>query len=258
MASITGQSGVGKIRLFTDCFGNELPVGNAEAPTTPGHSQGPFSVYGDLVRADAGLVLLSKANGFARLTGSATADTDGCALATEVSFSPILNGTLILEARVELQAITARNVFIGFTGVIADVVVEPLTCSGTTVTIAGSTYVSVGFLFDSQITRAATASTAFWLMPYFLSTTSTQTDTDIEASQLVVAGECDVLRVEVDNNGAARWYINGKLEQSIGAGLAATPATKLGALCGVWSTESTESDLDVDYLLVEANRDWTR
>lgn len=252
--SITGQSGVGGIRLFYDGLAHEIPVTNAEAATTPGHFAGDFSVLGDLAQSDSGLVLVSKANGFARLTSSAT-DADGCALASEVSFSPALNGTLVLEARVEMQVITARSIFIGFSGTIADNVLEPITSTTLTLTKA---YTCLGFVFDSQLTTSATASTAVWHMPYMLSTTTSQTDTVIDASQVAVAGESDILRLEVDNNGAARWFINGKLEQSVGAGLAATPATLLGALCGVWSTASTVADLDVDYLLVKANRDWTR
>lgn len=253
--SISGQSGPGRIQLFTDMCGNEIPVANAEAATTPGHSQGPFSVLGDTVRTDAGLVLISKASGYGRLTSSATADGDGCALATEVVFSPVLNGTLILEARVELAALTARNVFIGFTGTIADDVVECLTATTETIT---KVYPSLGFLFDSQLTVDATAATAVWHMPYLLAGDTTQASTDVEASQVAVAGGSDILRLEVDPNGAARWYINGVLEQSVGAGLAATTTTLLGALCGVWSTTTTVGSLDVDYFLVEANRDWTR
>jgi len=64
--------------------------------------------------------------------------------------------------------------------------------------------------------------------------------------------------VEVDSNGAARWYINGKLEQSVGAGLAADVDTLLAGGVGCWGTTTTAADADVDYLLIEANRDWTR
>lgn len=252
--SISGMSGPGKIQLFTDFCGNEIPVANAEAATTPGHSAGPFSVLGDLVQTDAGLVMVSKSNGWGRLTSSA-ADTRGAALATEVVFSPVLNGGLVIEARVELAALTARNVFIGFTGTIADNVVECLTATTATIT---KVYPSLGFLFDSQLTVDATASTAVWHMPYLLAADTTQASTAVASSQVAVAEESDILRLEVDPDGAARWYINGKLEQTVAAGLAATTTTLLGALCGVWGTASTVGSLDVDYLLVEASRDWTR
>ncbi len=253
--SVSGQSGPGRINLFTDLCGNEIPVANAEAATTPGHSQGPFSVLGQLTSTDAGLVLLAKASGYGRLTSSAAADNDGCALATEVCFSPVLNGPLILEARVELQALTARDVFIGFAGTIADDVLEPVTSTGTTITKA---YPCLGFLFDSQLTADATAATAVWHMPYLLAADTSQVSTTVASDQVAVAGESDILRLEVERDGSARWYINGVLEQSVAAGLAATTTPLHGALCGVWSTTTTVADLDVDYLSLDANRDWTR
>ena len=48
------------------------------------------------------------------------------------------------------------------------------------------------------------------------------------------------------------------LEQTVAAALAATPATLLAGLVGVFATTTTVTDVDVDYLLIEANRDWTR
>jgi hypothetical protein len=247
--SVSGQSGVGKILLFEDFCGNEIPVANAEAATTPGHAIGPFSVLGDTVETDTGLVLISKASGYGRISGN-DEDGKGVAVCTEVSLSPVLNGTIVVEARVEMQALTTRNVFIGLAGTIADDVAEP--CTATTVTIT-KVVPCVGFLFDSQLT----ASTK-WHMPYILASDTTQTSTTVVSSQTAVAAESDILRLEVDNNGAARWYINGVLEQSVGAGLAATTTTLMGALVGCWGTTTTAADVDVDYFLVEANRDWTR
>lgn len=257
--SISGQSGVGRIRLFHDFCGAEVPeaTGVAYGTTAGGctYSIGDFRLVGDLADAtDGGLVSVSKANGFGRITGTDEAG-QGMALATEIVFSPELNGTLVLECRLETQVLTARNIFVGFAGTIADLAVEPLTATTTTIT---KVVPALGFLFDSQLTADASASTAVWHMPYLLAADTTQTSTDVEASQVCVAAESDILRLEVDNNGAARWYINGKLEQTVGAGLAATPATLLGAEVGCYGTANTTTDIDVDYFLVEANRDWTR
>ncbi len=248
--SISGQSGLGKIVLFDDFVGAEVPIGNAEASTTPGHVLGTFKMTGDTVRTDSGLVSLSKASGYGQISGSATADGDGLAIGTEVVFSPLLNGTLVIEARLEMEALTARNVFLGFCTANADDVLEPLTATTLTIT---KVVPSVGFLYDSQLTTSAK-----WYMPYLLATDTTQLAATVESSQVPVAAESDILRLEVDPNGAARWYINGKLEQSVAAGLAATPATLVCGIVGVWSTTTTKSTLDIDYLLLEANRDWTR
>jgi len=253
--SISGQSGVGKIRLFHDFLGAEVPEAtNVAYATTAGgctYSIGDFRLVGDLAdAADGGLPTISKASGYARLTGTDEAG-QGMAIATEVCFSPELNGPLVLEARLETQVLTARNIFVGFAGTIADLAVEPLTATTTTIT---KVVPAIGFLFDSQLTTSGTN----WFMPYLLAGDTTQTSTDVVSSQTVVKEESDVLRLEIDSDGGARWYINGKLEQTVGAGLAVTVGTLLGAEVGVYGTAATTTDVDIDYILVEANRDWTR
>jgi len=252
--SLTGMSGNGKIRLFNDFLGPEIPIGNAVAyGSTAGgcHSFiGDFKLTGSIHDTDSGIVSVGKASGYARLLSSASANGDGLALGTEVSLSPALNGALVLEARVEMAALTARNVFIGFSSANADEAKEPATATTTTIT---KVVPCVGFLFDSQLT----ASTG-WHMPYILASDTTQTSTNVVSSQTAVAAESDVLRIQVNPDGSAEWWINGKLEQTVGAGLAATPATLMAALVGVWSTTTTVGSLDVDFIEVTANRDWTR
>ena len=252
--SITGQGGRGKICLYEDFCGAEIPIANAVAyGSTAGgcsNSIGAFRLVGDLANTDSGLATVGKASGWGRLTSSAAADADGCALATEVCFSPVLNGQLVVEARVEMAALTARHVFVGLMGTAADNIAEAST--NTTLTFT-KVVPMLGFLFDSQMTNGT-----YWFMPYLLATDTTQTSTGVQSSQVAVAAEADVLRLEVDPDGAARWYINGKLEQSVGAGLAATTTTLMAAVLGVWSTTTTVGSVDADYFEVTANRDWTR
>jgi hypothetical protein len=251
--SVSGQSGVGKIRWFNDFAGAEIPVANAVAyGTTAGgcnYFLGDFKLIGDLAETDTGAVATSKANGYILLSGN-NEDGKGAAIATEINLSPVLNGTIVVESRLERAAVTAGVVFVGLAGTLADDVAEPVTCTTATIT---KVVPCVGFLLDSQLTAGT-----YWHMPYLLAADTTQTSTNVVSSQIAVAGESDILRLEVDNNGAARWYINGVLEQSVGAGLAATPATLMGACVGCWGTTTTAATVDVDYLLVEANRDWTR
>lgn len=251
--SIDGQSGRGQIYLFSDFCGPEIPVANQKAYGDSGGGSasftGPFKVMGDIVNDDSGVVALAKSSGYLRVIGSANADGDGCAVGTAVCLSPALNGTLVLEARVEMNELTTKNVFIGFTGTAANLMLEPLTSLTDTITYYAPV---VGFHLDSTINNPT-----YWHMPYLLATTATQTETSVLSSQVAVAGESDILRVEIDNNGAARWYINGKLEQKVGAGLAATPGTLLAGVAGCWA-KSTAVGIDLDYLLVKANRDWTR
>lgn len=251
--SLTGMSGNGRIRLFDDFCGPEIPVAtNVAYGTTAGGCNyyiGPFKVVGDLAETDSGVVATSKANGWVTLTIN-DEDGKGVGLGTEVCFSPVLNGPLILEARVETSALTARSLFIGFAGTVADDVAEPVTSTTTTIT---KVVPCLGFILDSQLTAGT-----YWHMPYILASDTTQTSTGVVASQAAVAAEADVLRLEVDADGGARWYINGKLEQTVGAGLAATPTTLLGMIVGGWGTTTTAADMAVDFIEVCANRDWTR
>lgn len=252
--SISGQGGPGRIRLFNDFCGPEIPVANAVAyGTTAGgcnYYLGDFKVTGSLHDVDSGVVSLGKASGYAQLLSSASADGDGVFVGTEVSLSPVLNGPLIVECRLELAALTARNVFVGLMSANADESKEPITATTLTLT---KVVPAVGFLFDSQLTYGT-----YWFMPYILASDTTQTSTGIQSSQVAVAAESDILRLVVFPDGAAEWWINGKLEQTKGAGLAATATTLMAAGVGVWSTTTTVGSADADYLLVDFNRDWTR
>src|SRR3990167_5907113 len=103
------QGGYGKIRLFTDFCGEETPLagtGAYAAATGNQIVQGPFKVVGDLAETDTGLVSLSKASGYAQISGN-DEDGKGAAVATEVCFSPVLNGPLACESRVERAVLTA-------------------------------------------------------------------------------------------------------------------------------------------------------
>lgn len=246
------QSAYGKIRLKIDFLGAEIPVAGTGAYAgsgTAGYKLGEFKVTGDLARNDCGVVSIAKSGGWGRLTSSATADGDGLAVGTEAIYSPTLNGPLAVEARVESQVLTARTFWIGFVDVNADDVPEPVTNSSTTViTLTASDL--AGFHFDSQLTDAD------WIMVHNGgSTTGETTVANIDANEVLVAGESQVLRVEIDRNGTVRWYIDEDLKQTVTN--AVSPTVLLAGYVGVWSTTTTVADLDVDYLAVEANRDWT-
>jgi hypothetical protein len=247
--SISGQGECGRIRLFEDFLGGpDVAVSDTDAIKTAAAFAGPFSMYGSLAETDCGLILLGKASGYARITGT-NEDGYGLAIGTEVSLSADLNGAIVIEARVEHQALTARNTYIGLCQTAADDIAEPCSNSTTTITkVAPFT----GFIYSSTLTSA------YWHMPYILTADTTQTSTDVVASQLPVAGESDVLRLVVYKDGGAEWWINGKLEQTVGAGLAVNTTTLYAAIVGTFGSTTTVSDLDIDYLLVDCNRDWTR
>jgi len=248
--SISGQSGCGKIRLFEDFLGGpDVAVSNTDAIKTAAASAGPFAMYGSLAETDCGLILVGKANGWGRLTGT-DEDGYGIAIGTEVSLSADLNGPIIIEARVEMASLATTNVFLGLVATAADDIASPIACATTVIT---KVVACTGFLFASDLTATTT-----WHMPYILAADTTQTSTTVASSQVAVAAESDILRLEVFQDGGANWFINGKLEQSVGPGLAVDTTTLYAAILGQFGTTTTAMSVDVDYLEVTANRDWTR
>ena len=246
------QSGYGKILLFDDFAGPELPVEVNLAYAAAGNAApriGPFKVTGDIGETDTGVVNVDgKVNGWVRISG-ANANGKGVAIGTGTAFSPSLNGPLALETRVEMRALTTRSIFIDFTDANADDVAEPQTSNATTLTPVASDY--CGFVFDSQLTDSADWHAVFQGGDVTASTTSTDLDLDEDAT----AAESQVLRVEIDANGTARWYIDGKLKKTQTGAVSTTVVQ--AAIVGCWGTTTTAADLDVDYIAVEANRDWT-
>ena len=240
----TVQSGPGVIKLRLDMAGANWPV----ATTVTNATIGPFSLTGSLEETDCGIVPISKAGGWARLTGT-NEDGFGAALGTNVGFSPALNGTLTFETRLELQAQTARNTFIGFSSTRAVDTVEPLTAVTVTITPVAASY--VGFFQDSQLTTPE-----FWYMAYNggSATAPTTPITGIVGPAIVTAAS-QVLRVEIDPNGTARWYVDGVLEQTVEGACSTT--TLLAAFVGTFGTTTTVSDVDLNYITFTGNRDWT-
>ncbi len=247
------QAGPGRITLFNDFCGPEIPVANAVAyGTTAGgcaYFLGDFRVVGDLAETDTGVVGLAKSSGYARISGN-DEDGKGVGVGTEAVFSPVLNGTMVLEARVEMAALTTRSIAIGFGALFADDVAEPITSSTVT-----HTYVDTNgawFILDSQLTAATV-----WHMPFIGGTATQRTSSLLTTSGVAaVTAESDILRIEIDPNGNARWYINGVLKQSVTGAVSTTGL--LSGYVAAFGTTTTASSIDCDYLLITANRDWTR
>jgi hypothetical protein len=218
------------------------------ATTTTARTVGDFCLTGSVDETDAGIVPISKAGGWARLTGT-NEDGAGAVLGTNIGFSPALNGTLVFETRLELQAQTARHTWVGFSSVKAIDTAEPLTATTVTITPVAGSY--VGFFQDSQLTTAE-----FWYMAYNGGTATAPTTpiTGIVGDAIVTAAS-QVLRVEIDSNGTARWFIDGVLRQTVAGACSTT--TLLAAFVGTFGTTTTISDVDLNYVKFNANRDWT-
>jgi hypothetical protein len=260
---VTAQGSRGDIILFEDFVGAEIPVASAVAyaGNVTGYKIGRFKVTGDLVETDTGAISVAVSNGALRISGN-NENGKGVAIGTEVIFDPALNGMLSMETRVQRAAVTAGAVFAGFCGVHADDVAEPATATGTTYTLTAAA--TCGFSLDSQLTATAT-----WHCIFNGGTVSGVTDStavvtgttndrnkNSVAAQVAVAGEWDLLKIDIAPNGTAEWYLNGILVQK--QENAVSTSTDLACYVGVWGTASTVASLDIDYLLVKARRNWTR
>ena len=247
------QGSIGRIELWNDFCGPEIPVANAIAYGTSAggcnYYLGDYKVTGDLGETDTGVLGLSIVNGAVRISGN-NEDGKGVAIGTEAVFSPTLMGPLIAETRVQRAALTNGNVFFGFCDVNVDDVAEPVQVSGATFTLTASDL--AGFTLDSQADDADG-----WYMPYNGGTTTGETTAaSIVSGIAAVAAEWDVLRIEIMPDGRADWYINGVLEQTKDG--AVSTSVLQACYVGAWGTTSTAASVDLDYLLVQANRDWTR
>ena len=246
------QSGKGRIQIFEDFVGQGEPVAATVAP--PIKLGAYFNLVGQgLAETDSGAPRLDS-DGLSGVIQFTTTDEDVHAVGVQTAtmFDVGLMGTIVLEARVRLAAITTGEVFIGFSDVNTDLaIIEGAICHGDTTTITLTASDLVGFLMATDLTDASD-----WHMVYNGGTTTGATvSTTIDANAPAVAGEFQILRLEIDPNGTARWYIDGVLKQTVAGAVSTT--TDLCVNVIVESKTTAVKTMDVDYITVKANRDWT-
>lgn len=250
----TVQSGPGEIYMFEDFLGAEVPV----ALTTHFENLGQFVVTGlNIDDGAAGVPVLDSAglSGVGRMT-TYTTEQDSIFIRTAICFDVALMGTIVMECRIKSETITNQQNWFGLVNIsdpddtIEDHIVD--TSSGGT-TIDELTATSMcGFLRTADLTAGAE-----WHSIYNGGTTTgPATSTAAELNVDMVAGDWQILRLEVDNNGTARWLIDGVLLKTLkGAVSTSTDMAVILALDNLTATTARESD--VDFILVRANRDWT-
>lgn len=249
--AINAQSEVGRIRLFNDFFGGDEV---ADASTVTVQAQGDFKIIGTgIAETDTKQVLLETdaLSGVIQLETD-NADKASTALATSVGFDVGLMGTLVLEARIRCATLTTRVMFVGFTDDNQDALsIEDHLFDVTAVTTLENTASDMcGFYFQSELTAATELHACYKGGTTSASTDTTANDLDVN----LVGGEFMLLRIEIDNNGTARWFINGDLVKTLEGAISTT--TDLAAVVGIGSVGGTAVTMDVDYMLVTANRDW--
>ena len=241
------QSGNGRIVLFNDFFGGE-----ALATTLDAVNMGDFYVGGEGHEdADAGVATANFLSGAVAVTSGNT-DADTTFIGTGVGFDVGLMGPIIMEARVQLPDLDTKEIFFGLTSILTqdeqleDIVI---TASATTITMPADL---VGFYLSDELTTVA----GDWhAINNGGTATATTTTTNGQLNNVAVAGDWQVLRLEVMPNGTAYWYIDGVLKKTV-EGAVSTTTNFAGCLAAAANTTEF-AIMQVDYLLVEANRDWT-
>ena len=245
------QSGIGRIEIFEDFVGEEDLVAN----TTEGRAFGTAGLRvigagsGD---ADSGITSQEAdpcINGVGRFIATATTGGLATALASAKMFDAALMGTLVMEVRVQFDNLLTKSCWMGFCNTNDDDEEIPASITTTAITLTATH--QIGFCFDGNATSVAN-----WYYTFCGGTTTGDTvSANQDSGVTLTAATWDVLRVEVDLNGTGRWYINGVLKKTL-AGAVST-STDLAAFVGIESEGTAVENMDVDYILVRANRDWT-
>jgi hypothetical protein len=245
--AINAQGEPGRIRLFYDFYGED-PI----AGTAPLRPLGPFSVGGQGSEAtDAGVPTIAGVlSGAGRIT--TTDESNHTTLVgTQAAFDVALSGTLVLETRVQMENLDTKEVFIGFSDIAPETLsIETDILTGATATMTNTASDFVGFFLSAELSDDED-----WHAVYNGGTASAVTDsTALDLDDDAVAGEWQILKLEIAPNGDTRWYIDGDLKKTV-AGAAST-SVNLGRCVGVEAMGAAIETLDVDYILVKANRDW--
>jgi hypothetical protein len=144
------------------------------------------------------------------------------------------------------------EVFIGFSDIAPETLsIEGDVVHGATATVTLTASDLVGFLLSSEFTDDED-----WHAVYNGGTTTGETDsTALDLNDDAVAGEWQILRLELASNGTARWYIDEELLKTVEGAVSTT--TNLALCVGVEAKGAAIETLDVDYISVKANRDFT-
>lgn len=240
------ESGPGRIRLYNDFFG-----GNALANTFDATNFGDFYVGGEGHEdTDAGVAPANFLSGVVAIT-SANADIDTTFLGTGVAFNPALMGMIKLEARVQLPDLDTKEIFFGLTSILTpDEALEDIVkgSTGTAITMPAEL---CGFYLSDELTDDED-----WHGIHNGGTaTASLTTTGVDLNDEAVAGEFQILKLEITREGTVRWYIDDVLLQTVVNAI--NPATNFAVMLAAAANTTQFAIMHADYLLVECARDWT-
>lgn len=246
------ESEYGRIHIFDDFFGCEAPVAETGVP----RRVGAFMLVGQgIAENDSGAPALDSdgLSGVIQLT-TTNEDNHTAGLQTASAFDVALMAPIVMEARVRFTDLDTKEAFVGFTdiNISSDVPsIETDLGHGATTTLTLTASDICGFLLSSELTDDED-----WHAIYNGGTTTgetTSTNNDLNAD--AVAGEWQVLRLEIDPDGRARWYVDGDLKLTVSAAVSTTVDLKF--FIAVEAKGNAIETMDVDYIGIRANRDWT-
>jgi len=247
------QSGDSRLVINEDFLGGtEVAVASTTAPPI---NWPPFLTFvgQGIADTDSGAIILDSdgMNGVVQLT-TTNEDVHCAGFQTPVMFDVALNGTIVLEVRARQAALNTGEVFIGFSDVATDLaIIEGAICHGDTVTVTLTASDIVGFLMASDLTDNSD-----WHGVYNGGTTTGETtSTSVDFDAGATAGEYQVLRLELFPNGTVEWWVDGVLEQTVTGAVSTSVDLCLNVL--VETKTTAVKTLDVDYIRIWANRDWT-
>ena len=246
------QSGYGKVSIFEDFLAGEDIVAATAASRSFGGS-GLRVIGQGIAENDSGITVGESdgLNGVGILT-TTNEDAHSCGLTTGKVFDVGKMAPINIECRVQFPDLDTKAFYFGLTDVNGDTAIlegENLVAASGTLTLSASDL--CGFLIDAEATDDED-----WIMVYNGGTTSGETTiANIDADNDAVAAEWDVLRLEVSINGTARWYVNGVLKQTVTG--AVSTSTDLAVLAMIEARAASNEYAWIDYIAIEANRDWT-
>jgi len=244
-----GIGSFGRIRVFEDFLGCAAATATAVPTADLANNMGLLS-YGS-VNEGSNTITIDEPGGVLAMTTD-TAQNDNAYLAAGV-FKPA-DGGCVMEVRIKVADITTSAIWVGFTETLhqTGTPVCPAESTGATptLTINGSGGMA-GMLHDKDNTTAvwrAIAGDAGAVASDLTTATGT-------VSAAPVNDEWDVIRVEIDVNGDAKIYHDGKLIDDVAACVTATDVFYACLL--VENRTAAANTLEVDYFYAEGGRDWT-
>jgi hypothetical protein len=243
------QSANGRIRLFEDFFAED-PVSN----TATDRALGNFTVAGQGSEdTDSGIPLLhaDAISGVGVMTTTNEEDHT-ILIGTPVAFDVGLMGTIVAETRVRFVDLDTKEVFFGFTDIDPSTLsIETNVMTGATTTLTLTASDICGFFLSAELSDDED-----WHTVYNGGTTTGETDsTALDCDDDAVIEKWQVLRLELAPNGTVRWFIDGVLVRTVTG--AVSTSVDLSLILAVEAKGNAIEIMHVDYLMVEANRDWT-